>query len=142
MRPTFTARRLLEVNAAYEAFLAGGMPLADYPGETIQCRNELDRTNWFELRDMCRQAIAAEQAAWDGQGPTPNWGNYPITAPGIRCTSNAYVQPTVAETLVIMGQVSAWALVAQANWWRMKDEVRAAISNDQLRAIDLSAGWP
>ena len=142
MRPTFRPRKRLEIDAAYTAFLIGGMALADYPGETIQCRNELDRTNWFELRDMCRQAITAEKAAWDGLPPTPVWGNYPITAPGIRCTSNRYVQPTVAATLVMMSAVSGWALVAQANWWRMKDLCDAATTDDDLRAINLDEGWP
>ena len=38
---------LQRVNDRYVAYLELGMPLADYPGETIQCRNELDRTNWL-----------------------------------------------------------------------------------------------
>lgn len=138
-------RRILDIDARYVAFLSGGVPLADYPGETLQCRNELDRTNWMELRDLCRQAIEAEKAYYAANelpDPVDGWGAGLITAPGIRTTSNAYIRPTVAATLAILATITAWAFEAQANWWRMKDEARAATNRQDLEAIDLEQGWP
>jgi hypothetical protein len=123
-------RRILAADAAYAAFLAPGFPLDDYPGETLQIRNELDRTNWLTLKDICAEAIAA------------GVGDLTIDAPGIRCTSNAFIRPTYAETFVLMQELRAWAMQAQANWWRLKDECRSVTTRAALEAIDMGAGWP
>ena len=55
-------RRILDIDARYAAFLSGGVPLTDYPGETLQCRNEMDSTNWMEIRDLFRQALETEKS--------------------------------------------------------------------------------
>lgn len=123
-------RRILDVNAAYEAFLAVGFPLEDHPGETLQCRNELDRTNWLTLKDICAEALAADL------------GDELIPASGIRCTSNAFIRPTYAETLALMQALRAWAMAAQANWWRLKDACRTVATRADLEAINLAEGWP
>lgn len=133
------------IDPRYETFLASGVPLVDYPGETLQCRNELDRTNWMELRDLCREAIAAEKAYYAANelpDPVDGWGAGLITEPGIRTTSNAYIRPTVAATLAILATITTWAFAGQANWWRMKDEARACTTPAALEAIDLEQGWP
>lgn len=132
-RPTFADRRILDVTRAYEAVLAQGFATADFDGqpepETLQCRDELDRTNWLGLVFKCQFAIQA------GAGDAP-------IDPPIRCTSNRMYAVTyndaLARMLVLLGQVGA----AQANWWRLKDMVRGAISNLALNAIDLTEGWP
>lgn len=146
LSPTSPLRdRLLErINTRYDLFLAGGYPLADYAPETIQCRNELDRTNWIELRDMCRQAVADERAFYGAmETPLPDViGDYPIPAPGIRCTSNAYIVPTVAETLSMLDLMRDWAKAAQENWWVLKDAARTAPTREALASIDLGEGWP
>lgn len=123
-------RRILAADAAYAAFLAPGFPLDDYPGETLQIRNELDRTNWLTLKDICAEAIAA------------GVGDLTIDAPGIRCTSNAFIRPTYAETFALMQALRAWAMLAQANWWRLKDECRSVTTRAALEAIDMGSGWP
>lgn len=123
-------RRIADVNRAYAAYLDAGMPLVDYPGETIQCRNELDRTNWLGLKDICEEAIAAAL------------GDEPIPEPGIRCTSNNFIRPTFSATLELMRLIRGYALAAQANWWRLKDLCRTARTAADLEAIDLSEGWP
>jgi hypothetical protein len=130
---TFPLRRLAEVDAAYQAVLGQGFATADFAGqpepETLQCRDELDRTNWLGLVFKCQFAIQAAA------------GEAPIDPP-IRCTSNRMYAVTyndaLSRMLVLLAQVGA----AQANWWRLKDLVRAAASNDALRVIDLSEGWP
>lgn len=128
--PHTRERRVLRINARYEAFLAAGFPLADYPGETLQCRNELDRTNWLALKDICDEALVAEL------------GDELIPAPGIRCTSNEFIRPTYAATWAMMRDLRAWVLAAQANWWRLKDEARTVATPQALEALDLEAGWP
>jgi hypothetical protein len=123
----------LEATAAYEAVLQGGFATAafeDQPEpETLQCRDELDRTNWLGLVLKCQFAIQAEA------------GDFPIDPP-IRCTSNRMYAVTyndaLARMLVLLGQVGA----AQANWWRLKDEIGLAKSGEGLMGIDLTEGWP
>lgn len=128
--PHTRERRVLRINARYEAFLAAGFPLADYPGETLQCRNELDRTNWLALKDICDEALAAEL------------GDELIPAPGIRTTANTFIRPTYAATWAIMRDLRAWVLAAQANWWRLKDDARTLPTREAVEALDLEAGWP
>lgn len=123
-------RRVEEINRRYDAFLAGGYPLADYPGETLQCRNELDRTNWLTLKDICFEALMADL------------GDALIPAPGIRCTSNNFIQPTFAYTFELMRSLRAWAFQAQANWWRLKDLARSQTDWRELEAMSIDEGWP
>lgn len=127
----YRARTLERVNAAYAAHLDRGMELLGYPGETIQCRNELDRTNWLGLQDICRDAIAADL------------GDVPIPEPGIRCTSNRFIRPTYAETAYLMRQVRDYAMTSQAVWWGLKDAVKTASTLDALQAIEdgLGEAW-
>lgn len=129
-----------KVNAAYEQRLSQGFATADFEGqpepETLQCRNELDRTNWLGLLVKCTEAerFAAEIEA-----------DWPLTLqidPPLRCTSNRmYVisyQDAKGRMLALLDQVGQ----AQANWWRIKDLVEAAETLDQLKAIDISGGYP
>lgn len=131
MRPTFRARKLDEVSRAYDAFLAGGFPVT-YAGqaETLQCRRNVDETSWLYLQSKCERASVA------------GYGAELIPEPGIRCTSNRFIRPTVDETLAILTDLGIWAEAAQANNWRMKDAVRDAESGEALNAIELGEGWP
>lgn len=123
-------RKLDELDRRYAAYLAGGFPLADYPGEAIHCRSDHDRTNWFELRDSCRVMFEAGQ------------GDALIPEPGIRCVSNRYIRPTIAETLNILEWLKAYVWIAQGNWWRLKDAARAVSDWRELERLDLDEGWP
>jgi hypothetical protein len=128
-------RRKAEANARYLAHLAGGFPLADYPGETLQCLTDRDRTNLLWVQKKCEKANAL------------GVGDMQIPEPGLRCTSNRHIRPTVAETLAILEGCGTWAEAAQANNWKHKDAIRdmeAVTSADAarfLQAIDLDAGW-
>ncbi|MCR5876927.1 hypothetical protein [Phenylobacterium sp. J367] len=68
-------------------------------------------------------------------------GDEPIPI-GFRATSNRSFVVSFSEASLILRALRAWAAVAQANWWRMKDLVRSAETRADLDAIDLDAGWP
>jgi hypothetical protein len=137
-------RRILAADAAYTAFLAPGFPLDDYPGETLQIRNEMDRTNWLGLVKKIEWALRDEVLFYEDLGlPVPDvLGDYPIPEPGLRCTSNAFIRPKVKDVLTIMEGLLTFAEAAQANWWRLKDECRSVTTRADLEAIDMGAGWP
>lgn len=132
-RASFRPRRLEEVSRAYDDVLAQGFPTADFAGqpepETLQCRNETDRTNWIGLILECQFALAQGQ------------GDEDIPAPGLRCTSNRMYVITYNDALSRMLSLLGAVQQAQANWWRLKDLVRAAETGEGLNAIDLTEGW-
>lgn len=131
--------RLEIVNQNYAAFLARGFPTATFDGEpepeTLQCRNELDRTNWLGLLAKCneiqRVSVETEQ---------PELMDLPGAR--LRCSSNRMYDVSFASAkdrmLVLLSQAEA----AQVNWWALKDSVRAAETRQDLFALDLNAGWP
>jgi hypothetical protein len=129
-RPTFSPRKLEEIDRAYAAFIEPGFPVTfEGQSETLQARDQ-DKANWLYLQAKCLRA--AEAGAGDFQLPEP----------GIRCTSNNFIRPTVNETLAILDALGTWSEAALSNYWRMKDLVRDALTNADLRAIDLTEGWP
>lgn len=133
------ARRLADVNAKYADVLAAGFPTATLSGqpepETLQCRNELDRTNWLGLVVKCQYAMGL------GAGDVLAAGTV------IRCTSNRMYALTPNEAYGRMLALLNQADIAQRNWWRLKDLVRAVEADRPtdgarfLAAIDLDAGW-
>lgn len=130
-RPTYTKRRLGDVNAAYDDFLAVGFPVTlDGVAETLQVSRDVDRTNWLTLLGICDEAIAA------------GVGDLDIDPPGIRTTSNRNYIVTYSEAATMIRALRAWGLQAWANWGRLKDAVNAAQSNAALAAVDMTEGWP
>lgn len=126
-------RRVLEITQAYDAVLEAGFATADLAGqpepETLQCRNELDRTNWIGLVIKCEAAIALGA------------GDVPLDIP-IRCTSNRMYVVTYNDALGRMFALLNQVAQAQQNWWRLKDEARAAEHRGDLDLIDVTVGWP
>ena len=135
-RPSFRARRILEAEAAYADYLQRGFPTADFDGqpepETLQCRDETDRTNWLGLVLECQAVISAD----------PDAAAAPLPAPGIRCTSHRMYDITYGDALNRMFSLLGLVQQAQANLWRLKDEIAAAETGEALNAIDLTEGWP
>lgn len=128
------SRKIGEIDRKYAAVLASGFPTADFEGqpepETLQCRHELDRTNWIGLLLQC-QAMAAL-----------GLGEELIPEPGMRCTSNRMYRPTFDGAQARLWVLFAQAAAAQANWWRLKDAARAAADWRELERLDLDEGWP
>lgn len=129
----FRERRVLEINARYAAYLAQGFATAVFDGqpepESLQCRGELDRTNWIGLLLKCQAAIA------QGAGVLP-------TDPPLRCTSNRMYAVSYDDAQARMYDLLNKVGAAQANWWRLKDLARACERRDDLLLIDLDEGWP
>lgn len=127
-------RRILEIDARYDAFLAAGFPTGDFEGqpepERLQCRTELDRTNWLGLVVKCQLAIAQD------------YGDVLEAGTVIRCTSNRMYAITPNDALLRMAGLLNDVDLAQRNWWRLKDLARSAGTREALNAIDLDEGWP
>lgn len=129
-RPTFVPRKLEQITAAYEAFVAAGFPVTlEGNAETLQVSRDVDRTNWLTVYGICLEGIAA------GVGDVPD-------LIFLQTTSNARYSMTFNEALAIIRDLRAWGLAAWANWNTLKDAARAAESNADLNAIDVNAGYP
>jgi hypothetical protein len=128
--PTFLPRKLLEINAAYAAFLEAGFPVVlEGADETLQVARDVDRTNWLTIYGICLEGIAADAGDLPG-------------AIFLQTTSNRRYQMTLNEAATIIRDLRAWGLAAWANWNALKDQARAAATNDALNAIDVNAGYP
>lgn len=127
-------RRIADVNRAYERRLAQGFSVGSFEGqpeaETLQCRNELDRTNWLGLVVKCQFAIA--------QG----YGDVLEAGTRLRCSSNRMYQVTPNDALGRMAVLLGAADAAQQHWWDLKDQCRTATSREALEAIEIDEGWP
>lgn len=129
----FQADKQRKIADKYAEVISVGMPhnfgTTEAPlWETLQCRNELDRTNWLGLKDMCRDAIAL------GAGDT-------LIPSALRCTSNRMYQITFSAAKQLMTDIMMWAAWHQAVSWELKDAVDAATSVAQVNAVDETA-WP
>lgn len=124
------AARLAAVASEYGVRIAVGYPVTlEGVEETLQCRNNEDRTNWLALLDACREAVA------DGHGAVP-------IQPPLRCTSNREYALTCADTIPLLKGVRAWAGDLLKNRWTLSDQIRAAETVEALDAIDITIGWP
>lgn len=126
----YRERRLGEIDDRYDAFLTAGFPcaLSGVP-ETLQCRDDRDRTNWLTLLGICDEAIRLGAGAQ----------NIPVP---VRCTSNRSYVISYNDCLALLKNLRTWAAGAQANWWRLKDLVAACPTRVGLNDINLEEGWP
>lgn len=138
MTAPFEGHRALFLKAAqarYELHLAGGFPCdfvgpeGDAVAETLQMRNDTDRTNWLSLKDACNEVILA------------GFGAHPIQLP-LRATSNRDYTPSYADTAEVLRRLRSWGAISLANLWRLKGLIQAAPTRKDLFAIDLEVGWP
>ena len=128
--PFFRERRLEEADAAYQAFLAGGFPCVLGGNiETLQLRDDADKTNWLIFLGVCNEAV------------TGLLGSSTIPLP-IRCTSNRTYFITYLQAQTLVRDMRAWGFAAQANAWLHKDALAMATTGEELNAVDVKAGWP
>lgn len=124
------AIRRAQAEAHYDGLLAVGFPVpALGEGETLQLRNEHDRTNWLALKDSCNDAIAAGLGA--ELCPLP-----------IRTTANVNHALTFADAAQLMRDLRAWGSAMMGALWAVKAQIDAAQTIEALEAIDLGAGYP
>lgn len=124
------AAKLSLAAATYEEKLAVGYPVTlGGNDETLQCRNEHDRTNWLGL------LIGAQTAVGLGAGASA----YPVK---IRCTSNAEYSVTNTEAVALMLGLLGWAGTMLAAYWAVKDSIKDAPNGASVDAVDVSAGYP
>lgn len=126
-----------KITEKYQEILAQGFLTAPFPGqpelERLQCRTELDRTNWLGLVIDCQVKEALEL------------GDVVEAGTAIRCTSNRMYQVSPNDAFGRMLVLLDQAQRAQANWWRLKDLARDPAktpTGERLEAIDLNEGWP
>lgn len=130
-RPAFRERRLEEADAAYQAVLDGGFPQTfEGVSETLQVGRDSDKSNWLIFKGALDDAVSAGLPL-DGPSPLP-----------IRCTSNNSYDLTLQEALGVISDMRAWGFAALGNSWRLKDEIAAATTGEELNAVDLTEGWP
>lgn len=129
-KPRWKPRRVEEAVRAYQAFIEGGFPVT-FQGnpETLQCASDTDRANWLIFLGVCQEAVTAGKGA------------QAIPIP-LRCTSNRSYTVTYTAAVTLIQTMRTWGLTAQANLWRLKDEIDAATTGDALNAIDVTEGWP
>lgn len=128
------ASKRLELQAVYDTKLAVGFPHTftvngETFEETLQCRNEHDRTNWIGLLLKCQMALSMGA------------GEAPCELP-LRVTSNANYQLTYNETFTLMVALLGWAAAMLGASFAHKDAIDGAADAAALAAIDLEAGWP
>lgn len=121
-------------NSEFDSRIANGYPhtfMVEGEGvdETLQCRNDTDRTNWLDLKDSCNDAIA--------------FGIGSETCPiPIRCTSNRQYNVSFSEAATIMRDLRTWMGALHASLWAKKDAIEAASTFEELDEIDVTEGWP
>lgn len=129
-RPGWKPRRVEEATRAYRTHIESGFPVV-FEGvpEVLQCASDTDKTNWLIFLGACQEAVIAKHG--DDDVPIP-----------LRCTSNRSYVITFAEAVALILNMRTWGLTAQANLWRLKDEIAAAETGEALNAIDVTEGWP
>jgi len=126
------AALIVQAQALYDAKLAAGFPVTHGAiSDTLQLRDNRDRTNWLGLKDSCNDAILAGL----GEAPCP----LPV-----RTTGNQSLPLTFNETAQMMRDLRTWAAELQGVVWAKKDAIDAAADAEALAAVEatLEDGWP
>lgn len=122
--------RLLELRGIYNTRMAGGFPAPSLGvGETLQLRNDTDRTNWLTLMIRTKDRIG------EGQGGV-------VSPLAIRTTANNEYALTYSQIETLMDGMLDWAAATMAVSWAKKDQIESAADEAALAAIDLNTGWP
>lgn len=133
MRPfdALRARRVLEINARYQAHIEPGFPIVlEGNAETLQIARQIDATNWLIVLGICNEAEALGA------------GDQMLPAPGLRCTSNRNYLVSYSAAGQIVRDLRAYGLAAWANRTRLADLARDCPTRQGLDLIDLEEGWP
>lgn len=112
--------------AKYNEQIQNGFSLGN--GDSLQMR-KTDQANWLILKDICQDAIDA--GAGGHACPTPP-----------RTVLNKYWQGTHAEVKALLIQARTWGIKTMFTKFAKLDANEAAVTQQNLDAIDVAAGWP
>lgn len=131
--PTLAELKALASSATQarcDAILTGGYrpPTGPLAGQTLQLRNNLDRTSWLTSQAAYGAAVAAGAGA--------------VTGATFRTAENITTTMTYAEGLGILLDMAAWGASVYAACWAIKDAIAGAADITALDTVDLEAGWP
>lgn len=104
-----------------------GGPLA---GNTLQTRDNDDRTNWL-----------TSQAAYLAQ---INAGNGEVVGASFRTANNVTISCTFQDGYSALLSMASWGASIFHRSWQLKDQLSAATTKEELDAVmvDLNNGWP
>ena len=120
----------LRVNAIRDQHHAAGYSHdfgAEYGVQTLQSRDDRDRTNWLVLDSNAGKLVAA------GLGDT---------LMEMRPESNISMMIPASDVVVILSAMASWGGSVLRRSWELKDQIDAAETVEQLTAIDTNEGWP
>jgi hypothetical protein len=100
-------------------------PLA---GQTLQTRDNTDRTNWLTSQAAYLSAVMTGAGAAMGAN--------------FRTQDNKTITMSYADGLGNLLGMAAWGAAVMGRSWTLKDALRAATSVDAIDAIDIESGWP
>lgn len=123
--------RLAAVKAKHDALEQGGYR-HDFGGavgiQTLQVRNNTDKTNW-----LTAQALYSTQVAL---------GNGAVVGATFRTAENNNITMSFSAALTVIQQMAAWgAGLAQVSWGK-QDALRAAATLAEAYAVGIETGWP
>jgi hypothetical protein len=126
------AEKASTINALRDQSFRSGFLVSDtgtaLDGHVLQARDIEDRTNWLTSQASYSAAVAAGYGT--AQGAT------------FRTASNATIDLTYAQGLNVLLAMAAWGKTVMGKSWSLKDAVAAASDQEELDAIDITAGWP
>ena len=124
------ARMSSEAQVRCDALLTGGYrpPTGPLAGQTLQLRNNLDRTNWLTSQAAYGAAVAAGAGA--------------VTGATFRTAENITTTMSYADGLGVLLDMAAWGASVYAACWAIKDAIAGAADITALDTVDLEAGWP
>lgn len=124
--PVLKQRKKDAITRSAVAHLRQGYSPAAGPlaGETLQLRDEDDKSNWLTSQGTYTAMVAA------GYGATPN--------AHFRTASNRVVTMTYADGLNQLLGMAAWGAAVLGVSWSLKDAVDAATTPEEVEAV----AWP
>lgn len=122
------ASMVAQAQTISETYTAYPVTAGTMAGETLQVRNDTDRTNWLGLQAICQAQIAA--------------GHGDVAGAPLRTTSNTNFTITFNEAAQVLIGIPVWQATVYQRLWAIKDAITAAVTDADLDAIDVTTGWP
>lgn len=124
-----TEKRAAIETALIDQFNKGfRVPFGSLSGETLQMRNDTDRTNWLASKELYQAQVDA--------------GNGSAAGAKFRTLGNVTFDVTFAEGVQIILAMGVWGALNMQNSWALKDANDAAETEADFTLVDPASGWP